>query len=283
MESEKQAIQEKYWKRTHAVCCGKIQQCMDELAEMEPKPMQLSLAVLLDRLENCHAAQPFFRAMDEYLGQIEQGLAGRLSMDKPGEQVRRWQEEEARALGKLWSAIGANAVQMPAIEQMQERTTPDDASAYDPDVCGELLCAVCGAKKKLESIAADSGITSVLPLWESTQETQPQVMIKLLAQNAEEEYDLLFGQTCDALINLFWQCVQYLSDAVNALCGLPEEDWRAQAQYALAREWMARCNQAFEVELDRMYASGADMLYVYAHVEEVIKRMNRAAVGEHAG
>ncbi|MDO5300282.1 MAG: hypothetical protein Q4F18_12690 [Clostridia bacterium] len=278
MESEKQAIQEKYWKRTHAVCYGEIRRSMDELAEMEPKPMRLSFAALLNRLENCHAAQPFFRTLDEHLGRIEQGLAGRLGMDDQGEQVRRWQEEEARELGKLWGAIGADAAQMPAIERMQESTAPDDAPAYDPEACGELLSAVREAKKKLESIAEDSGIASVLPLGESAQEEQPQEMIEQLVQNAEEEYDLLFGQTCDALINLFWQCVQYLSEAVNALCGLPQADRRAQAQYVLAREWMAGCNQAFEVELDRIYASGADMLRVYAQAEEAIKPINRAAV-----
>lgn len=266
-------VQAKYWNMAHQA----LRRVMNRLSSRLPaerQRYQLDWAEWLSKQRRCSSTAQFKRHCDEFLAKL--GAVLRKDDADEGEPIALWVLAEAidRDCLSLAEAMeGAEgAIQPPAL----------DYTPYEPEERGTavteayllLLKELEQCKPVLYSILDENGMFAALSaLGQEEMEDEaaaPARLTRQMEELAQKDYDPIFGEGYDELIQTFWQAVRCLTDMANRAYELPRLDEDEQAKQSALESHLANWQSLLMYRLDRLYENRCgDMMAVTQAIERV--------------
>lgn len=271
------AVQTKYWNLCHQALWRASYLIASLAPSLQPEERYLDWAQWLSQQRHCQSTAQFKRRCDAYLAKLGELLRGNIADEEqePVDVQALAADIDRDCLSLLEAIEGApSSIQPPVLDYQPHEPECGRPSITEAHLRLHKQLEQC--KAVLYAILDENGMFVALsPLGEEEDEEQPRQyaparLTQQLAELARRDYDPIFGEGYDELIETFWDAVRCLTDIANQALELPQLDEDEQAKQTALKTYLTDWKTLLTRQLDRLYESQtADMM-------DVCDRLSRA-------
>jgi len=280
-------VQEKYWRLSRNALCQALSSLDDLITdEQNLEHFHLDLNEWLRHQKRCRSTIQFKQQCDSFLQRISSALQdsdkeAHISASIDIEQISKTIECSCMQLANVLNQKNI-PFKIPALvyEPVSPNQSTDDGKRHIPEAYRQLFQAVEAVKPTLYAILDENGIFVALSVLgnlspETAAKCRVPALCNQLYEQAEKDYDPLFGEEYDSFVQSFWEAILRLAEIVNHSQELPEPDNNEIAKIEALENYLSAWSDELDTLLDQLYQSQqADMVLVYKHLQQLCSQID---------